>query len=148
MKKLTKLNQLKQDKKGFTLIEIVIVLVIIAILAAMLVPSMAGWIEDSQKKSFVQEARSAMTATQAEIANIYARGGDVPPTGFTDQSSIDGISKKVGRTVKLSDINWGLDGDQQINKFTYVGEKYTVTWEKTAAKPDGAWGEATKNNND
>ncbi len=141
MKKLTKLNQLKQDKKGFTLIEIVIVLVIIAILAAMLVPSMMGWIEDSQKKSFLQEARSAMTATQAEIANIYAVGGDVPLTGFADGSTnLAGVSKKIGRTVAATDIEWTLDADEQLETFTYTGEKYTVKW-------DGEkWGEVTKNN--
>lgn len=139
MKKLTKLNQLKQDKKGFTLIEIVIVLVIIAILAAMLVPSMAGWIEDSQKKSFLQEARSAMTATTAEIANIYARGDNPPATQFTEQSNLDGVAKKTGRkTLAAGDVTWTLDGDKQIKTFKYKGEKYTVEW-------DGEkWGEVTQ----
>jgi len=138
MKKLTKLNQLKQDKKGFTLIEIVIVLVIIAILAAMLVPSMMGWIDDSKKKSFLQEARSALTATQAEIANMYVAGETNIPTSFAAGSSyLDGVSKKVGRTVAANEISWTLDGDE-IDTFTYTGEKYTVTW-------DGdKWGEVTQ----
>ena len=140
MKKLTKLNQLKQDKKGFTLIEIVIVLVIIAILSAMLVPSMMGWIDDSKKKSFLQEARSALTATQAEIANMYVAGETNIPTSFAAGSSyLDGVSKKVGRTVAANEISWTLDGDE-IDTFTYTdtGEKYTVTW-------DGdKWGEVTQ----
>ncbi|MGB4024479.1 MAG: prepilin-type N-terminal cleavage/methylation domain-containing protein [Acutalibacteraceae bacterium] len=138
MKKLTKLNQLKQDKKGFTLIEIVIVLVIIAILSAMLVPSMMGWIDDSKKKSFLQEARSALTATQAEIANMYVAGETNIPTSFVAGSSyLDGVSKKVGRTVAANEISWTLDGDE-IDTFTYTGEKYTVTW-------DGdKWGEVTQ----
>ena len=140
MKKLTKLNQLKQDKKGFTLIEIVIVLVIIAILSAMLVPSMMGWIDDSKKKSFLQEARSALTATQAEIANLYVAGETYIPTSFADakyKNNLDGVSKKVGRTVAANEISWTLDGDE-IDTFTYTDEKYTVTW-------DGdKWGEVTQ----
>ena len=32
-------------KKGFTLVEVIVVLVILAILAAILVPSMVGWID-------------------------------------------------------------------------------------------------------
>lgn len=138
MKKLTKLNQLKQDKKGFTLIEIVIVLVIIAILSAMLVPSMMGWIDDSKKKSFLQEARSALTATQAEIANLYVAGSAIPDSGFASGSSnLDGVSKKVGRTVAANEISWTLDGDE-IDTFTYTGDKYTVKW-------DGdKWGEVTQ----
>lgn len=131
MKKLTKLNQLKQDKKGFTLIEIVIVLVIVAILSAMLVPSMMGWIDDSKKKSFLQEARSALTATQAEIANLYVAGSAIPDSGFASGSSnLDGVSKKVGRTVDASDIEWTLnDSKDEIKTFTYTGEKYKVTWD-------------------
>ncbi len=142
MKKLTKLNQLKQDKKGFTLIEIVIVLVIIAILSAMLVPSMMGWIDDSKKKSFLQEAKSALTATQAEIANLYVASSPIPDSSFAApeyKSNLDGVSKKVGRTVGKDDIKWTLDG-AEINTFTYTGEKYTVTWDgekwgKVTAKP-------------
>lgn len=138
MKKLTKLNQLKQDKKGFTLIEIVIVLVIIAILSAMLVPSMMGWIDDSKKKSFLQEARSALTATQAEIANLYVAGETVIPENFENhKSNLDGVSKKVGREVAANEISWELDGDE-IDTFTYTGDKYTVKW-------DGdKWGEVTQ----
>lgn len=138
MKKLTKLNQLKQDKKGFTLIEIVIVLVIIAILSAMLVPSMMGWIDDSKKKSFLQEARSALTATQAEIANLYVAGETNIPTSFAEGSSnLDGVSKKVGRTVAPDDIKWTVV-DNEVATFTYSDDKYTVTW-------DGdKWGEVTQ----
>lgn len=140
MKKLTKLNQLKQDKKGFTLIEIVIVLVIIAILSAMLVPSMMGWIDDSKKKSFLQEARSALTATQAEIANLYVAGETNIPTNFAaaeHKSNLDGVSKKVGRTVGTGDIEWTVVNDE-VATFTYTGDKYTVKW-------DGdKWGEVTQ----
>ena len=34
----------KKSKKGFTLVEIIVVLVIIAILAAIAIPAMVGWI--------------------------------------------------------------------------------------------------------
>lgn len=43
---------LKKDgnKKGFTLVEVIVVLVILAILAALIVPAMTGWISKSKAK--------------------------------------------------------------------------------------------------
>ena len=41
---------LLRNKKGFTLVEVIVVLIILAILAAMLVPAMTGWIDKSREK--------------------------------------------------------------------------------------------------
>ncbi|MDO4546064.1 MAG: prepilin-type N-terminal cleavage/methylation domain-containing protein, partial [Bacillota bacterium] len=40
----------KKNKKGFTLVEVIVVLVILAVLAAILIPSMIGWIDKANKK--------------------------------------------------------------------------------------------------
>lgn len=37
------------NKKGFTLVEIIVVLVILAILAAIAVPSVLGYVEEAKK---------------------------------------------------------------------------------------------------
>ena len=38
-----------KDKKGFTLVELIVVLVILAILAALLVPALTGYIDKARK---------------------------------------------------------------------------------------------------
>ena len=38
------------NKKGFTLVEIIVVLVILAILAAIAVPSVLGYVEEAKKE--------------------------------------------------------------------------------------------------
>ena len=38
------------NKKGFTLVEIIVVLVILAILAAIAVPSVLGYVEEAKKR--------------------------------------------------------------------------------------------------
>ena len=64
MEKMTRtINELQMgkkplSKKGFTLVEIIVVLVILAILAAILIPSMVGYIDKANKKTAVVEARS------------------------------------------------------------------------------------------
>lgn len=54
------LNRLKgkQNKKGFTLVEIIVVLVVLAILAAIAIPAVLGYIDDAKKSKYTEEARA------------------------------------------------------------------------------------------
>ena len=58
MKDLLKKLQKKSNKKGFTLVEIIVVLVILAILAAIAVPSELGYVNEAKDEIYIQEARS------------------------------------------------------------------------------------------
>lgn len=65
-----------REKAGFTLVEVIVVLVILAILAAILVPSMIGWIEKANQKTAVAEAQGIYKAAQAAVAEQYALHAD------------------------------------------------------------------------
>ena len=58
------------NKKGFTLVEIIVVLVILAILAAIAVPSVLGYVEEAKKEKYIAEARSIYTVIQVEEARL------------------------------------------------------------------------------
>lgn len=64
---MKKLWAKKESKKGFTLVELIVVLVILAILAAILVPSLIGWINRAKQQQGVLEARNAYLATQTIV---------------------------------------------------------------------------------
>ena len=62
------------QKRGLTLVELIVVLVILAVLAALLVPSLTGYIDKAVEKRVMLQARSLMTAAQATIDEAYAKG--------------------------------------------------------------------------
>ena len=68
-----KIRKLK-DRKGFTLVELIVVLVILAILAALLIPALTGYIDKANKEKVVAETRSVAMAAQTIISETYGQG--------------------------------------------------------------------------
>lgn len=79
--KLTK--ETKSNNKGFTLVELIVVIVILAILAAILVPALLGYIDRAKDSQYILNAKSVLTATQAEMSAIY--GADKAPTEISNR---------------------------------------------------------------
>lgn len=80
-------KKLKENKKkGFTLVELIVVLVILAILAALLIPALTGYIDKARNKSVIAETRQVVMATQTLVDEKYAKGAaeaDVEVTADT-----------------------------------------------------------------
>lgn len=69
-----KIQNLKKNKRGMTMIEIIVVLVILAILAAFMIPSMLGFVDDARGKAYVAEARTCYIAAQTIATEEAAFG--------------------------------------------------------------------------
>ena len=68
-----KIRKMK-NKKGFTLVELIVVLVILAILAALLIPALTGYIDKANKEKVVAETRSVAIAAQTIVSEAYGQG--------------------------------------------------------------------------
>lgn len=68
------LRRLKENKKkGFTLVELIVVLVILAILAALLVPALTGYIDKAKNKAIIAETRQTVMAAQTLVDEAYGK---------------------------------------------------------------------------
>lgn len=78
---------MKGIKKGFTLVELIVVIAIIGVLAAMLVPAFLGYVERARNAADIAHARQIKTLLQSELV-------------FEDELSVDNPWKNSGTVNK------------------------------------------------
>ena len=101
----------KMNKKGFTIVELVIVIAVIAILAAVMIPTFGGIIERANKSSAEQTAKSLWKEAYAiDLADGVEDGMENVNTA---------INPGQGATYGKN--------DQGVIVFSYTDGKYTVT---------------------
>lgn len=96
------------SKKGFTLIELVVVIAILAVLAAILIPSITGYITEAEVARDRANVRSYYSEVAlAKATDPDAEDDDLPdaPTGVTcSDLTLEGFTCTVnGRTFTVTD---------------------------------------------
>ncbi len=96
-------------KKGFTLVELMVVIVIIGILVAIIVPSVTSAVKSAKKQSALADAKSQLTTWSIEVATAgsttakYFVGG-VEKTDLTEAEALRIAGEKVFMNTELGDI--------------------------------------------
>ena len=93
-----KQNQLKA-KKGFTLVELIIVIAIIAILAVLAIPKFSEIRENANVKADIATAKSIQSAVTVAVTNAET-GFELPQNGQQKTITTDAIANIInGRNV-------------------------------------------------
>ena len=117
----------KNDNRGFTLVELIVVLVILAILAAILIPALIGYIDDARTKQDIVSAKACMTAIQAELTKEYAKNSS-SFSSYGDTTAEQDIllyndSSKYGSFIKNVFDKVGIDKPDIIIFYTLTVTK-------------------------
>ncbi len=131
-------------KKGFTLVELIVVLVILAILAALLIPALTGYIDKAKNKSIVAETRQTVMAAQTLVDEAYAKadvGSDTVKVEGQDGAGAGAIKKQD--IANLAEVPVGNIGavvveNGKIKTLKYSKSGKTCTY--TAGATDGTDG--------
>lgn len=92
-------------KKGFTLVELMVVIVIIGILVAIIVPSVTSAVNSAKKQSALADAKSQLTTWSIEVATAGSTTakyfvGDVE-TALTEAEALRIAGEKVFMNTEL-----------------------------------------------
>lgn len=106
-------------KKGFTLIELIVVIAIIGVLAAILVPTMLGYVKKSKISSANSAASSVYKAINSALTELDEEGVDVGGLWILEYDGAAGAWKSTTSTTNdiAANIGSGKRFDAKVSNF-------------------------------
>lgn len=144
-----KKDRRKENNKGFSLVELIVVIAIMAVLVAVLAPQFTKYIDQSRKSNDAATVSGIVTAAQVGIADttnytipeatytitlsktsgaVVKKGTDTLTAGGATKNLADAIKDSCGElaNLKVTSNNWS--GDSVVITITYASGAVTVTY--------------------
>ena len=143
----------KNNKKGFTIVELVIVISVIAILAAVLIPTFGGMVGKANTSKALQEAKNTYSE---DLALLDGQAGNYLKSGYVEFKKTADVALDSTKTyytksgenyVKVASPDVANIGNyyeedltDSITKGAFAGAKYTYKTDKyTCTYENGTW---------
>ena len=103
-----------KNKKGFTLVELLVVIGILAVLAAVAIPSVAGLIEKGNVSTDTQNATEMTNAIERWVGEYEVY---ISETNAGTLDSSDPVAGRVANTIKTVDTSFDATNRATVKKF-------------------------------
>ena len=134
------MNKLFKNKKGFTLVELIVVIAIMVILAGMTVPSVLNYIKSYKKVSAKTDTESIFRIAVAAIPQylVADRGADDTDTSVMVRKIKERASSSEYEIVAYSSVNLDGSNDKSVILVEVYGSTVYVAFLGKGWKIDGA----------
>lgn len=107
-----------ESRKGFTLVEMIVVLLILAVVTSMAVPAFSRQIDDAKEKKAVTEAQACVTAGTGLGAQLYSKARSTALQSVsTDANTSDAVTTALAKWAsQVKDDGPALTGDPALTE--------------------------------
>lgn len=123
---LNKIRKLK-EKKGFTLVELIVVIAIIAILTAVLVPLINNWTQQAAYTTLNDSAQTVSNTVNESISKVIAGGAPLSST----VNHVKGVKAAAGSNklfITLGSVTSNAEGKKDDTNNNSAADQKTVEY--------------------